>query len=268
MHQQTQRTAAHVGWLDRGVLAPGYVGDVNVIDLAGLECRIPHLVHDLPAGGRRLMQEASGYRYTVKSGAVTFEDGDPYRRTARPAAPGRTLTLPQALPTLVDTSVRSTTAAAYWEVETMRKTLITLGIVATIAVAGCSSSGSSKAKETSKPTAKSASASTSTTQPFVANTKNTPGTLKGFVGAKADVHDTECTQAGARWNAAGRVTNPTTGPVTYRIYVSFLSGDTTVGIAEVNIAKVGAKQTEDFEQGVKVAGKDLRCILRVERTDA
>ena len=75
VHQQTQRTAAHVGWLDRGVLAPGYVGDANVIDLDALECRIPHLVHDLPAGGRRLMQEASGYRATVKAGAVTFEDG-------------------------------------------------------------------------------------------------------------------------------------------------------------------------------------------------
>lgn len=75
VHQQTQRTAAHVGWLDRGVLQPGFIGDVNVIDLDTLECRIPHLVHDLPAGGRRLMQEASGYRYTVKAGTVTFQDG-------------------------------------------------------------------------------------------------------------------------------------------------------------------------------------------------
>ncbi len=75
VHQQTQRTAAHVGWLDRGVLAPGYVGDANVIDLNALDCRIPHLVHDLPAGGRRLMQEARGYRATVKAGTVTFEDG-------------------------------------------------------------------------------------------------------------------------------------------------------------------------------------------------
>ncbi len=101
VHQQTQRTAAHVGWNDRGVLAPGYVGDANVIDLDRLECRIPHLVHDLPAGGRRLMQEASGYRYTVKSGAVTFEDGQ-----STGALPGRLLrgplTLPQALPTPVD----------------------------------------------------------------------------------------------------------------------------------------------------------------------
>jgi N-acyl-D-aspartate/D-glutamate deacylase len=75
VHQQTQRTAAHVGWLDRGVLAPGYVGDVNVIDLEALACHAPRVIHDLPAGGRRLMQTASGYRATVKSGTVTFEDG-------------------------------------------------------------------------------------------------------------------------------------------------------------------------------------------------
>ncbi len=75
VHHQTQRTAAHVGWHDRGVVAPGFVGDLNVIDLDGLACRIPHLVHDLPAGGRRLMQEARGYEYTVKHGTVTFEGG-------------------------------------------------------------------------------------------------------------------------------------------------------------------------------------------------
>ncbi len=76
VHHQTQRTATHVGWHDRGVVAPGHVGDLNVIDLDALECRIPHLVHDLPAGGRRLMQEARGYEYTVKGGTVTFQAGE------------------------------------------------------------------------------------------------------------------------------------------------------------------------------------------------
>jgi N-acyl-D-amino-acid deacylase len=76
VHQQTQRTAAHVGWLDRGVIAPGYLADLNTIDFDGLACRPPHLVFDLPAGGRRLMQEATGYRMTIKSGTVTFEDGE------------------------------------------------------------------------------------------------------------------------------------------------------------------------------------------------
>ncbi len=72
----TQRTARQVGWMDRGVLAPGYAADVNVIDLDSLACPPPHIIHDLPAGGRRLMQEARGYLHTVKSGAVTFSGGE------------------------------------------------------------------------------------------------------------------------------------------------------------------------------------------------
>jgi len=75
VHQITRRPAAHVGWLDRGVVAPGYLADLNVIDLDGLECAPPEIVADLPAGGRRLLQAATGYRWTVKRGAVTFEDG-------------------------------------------------------------------------------------------------------------------------------------------------------------------------------------------------
>jgi N-acyl-D-aspartate/D-glutamate deacylase len=75
VHQITQRPAAHFGWLDRGRVAPGYLADLNVIDLEGLGCRPPEIVADLPAGGRRLLQSARGYRWTLKRGAVTFEDG-------------------------------------------------------------------------------------------------------------------------------------------------------------------------------------------------
>ncbi len=75
MHKQTQRNARWIGWHDRGVVAPGYLADLNVIDLDGLFLHAPHLVHDLPAGGKRLMQEAEGYKFTVKTGVVTFEDG-------------------------------------------------------------------------------------------------------------------------------------------------------------------------------------------------
>ena len=71
----TSATAAHVGWHDRGVLAPGYLADVNVIDLDALGCAPPVVVRDLPAGGRRLVQKARGYRWTIKSGVPTFEDG-------------------------------------------------------------------------------------------------------------------------------------------------------------------------------------------------
>lgn len=76
VHGHTQRNARHMGWLDRGVVAPGHLADLNVIDLEQLSCHPPTIVHDLPAGGRRLMQTASGYRATIKSGTVTFADGE------------------------------------------------------------------------------------------------------------------------------------------------------------------------------------------------
>jgi N-acyl-D-aspartate/D-glutamate deacylase len=76
VHGHTQRNARHIGWHDRGVVAPGYLADLNVIDFPALSCAHPEIVRDLPAGGRRLVQRASGYRATVKAGAVTFEDGE------------------------------------------------------------------------------------------------------------------------------------------------------------------------------------------------
>ena len=56
-------------------MAPGYRADLNVIDLDALGANRPHIVHDLPAGGRRLMQSAQGYVHTIKGGTVTFADG-------------------------------------------------------------------------------------------------------------------------------------------------------------------------------------------------
>ncbi|MET0144642.1 MAG: amidohydrolase family protein [Ilumatobacteraceae bacterium] len=72
----TRRTAQQVGWSDRGVLAPGYLGDVNVMDIDALSAHRPHIVHDLPAGGRRLVQSATGYVHTIKRGVETFADGE------------------------------------------------------------------------------------------------------------------------------------------------------------------------------------------------
>jgi N-acyl-D-amino-acid deacylase len=79
VHQITRRTAEHVGWLDRGLVAPGHLADLNLIDFAALGCAPPRIAHDLPAGGRRLVQDASGYRRTIKSGTTTFLDGEPTR---------------------------------------------------------------------------------------------------------------------------------------------------------------------------------------------
>jgi N-acyl-D-aspartate/D-glutamate deacylase len=73
--RQTKENAEFFGLHDRGVLAPGMKADINVIDFDGLQLRPPHIVYDLPAGGRRLIQEAQGYIATIQSGAVTFENG-------------------------------------------------------------------------------------------------------------------------------------------------------------------------------------------------
>ena len=68
-------TAQAYGLNDRGQLKPGLLADVNVIDFENLKLFRPEAVNDLPAGGKRLVQRAEGYRYTIKSGQVTFEDG-------------------------------------------------------------------------------------------------------------------------------------------------------------------------------------------------
>jgi N-acyl-D-aspartate/D-glutamate deacylase len=71
----TSDTAKAYGLNDRGQLKPGLLADVNVIDFDALKLFRPESIADLPAGGKRLVQRAEGYRYTVKSGQVTFEDG-------------------------------------------------------------------------------------------------------------------------------------------------------------------------------------------------
>ena len=53
------------------------LADLNLIDMDALELQRPWLAFDLPAGGKRLLQHAAGYRLTIKRGEVTFEDGEP-----------------------------------------------------------------------------------------------------------------------------------------------------------------------------------------------
>ncbi|MBU2606815.1 MAG: amidohydrolase family protein [Alphaproteobacteria bacterium] len=93
IHRQTQKTARWMGFDDRGLIAPGYRADLNVIDLTNLKLHLPEVQYDLPAGGRRLMQKASGYTATILAGQVTFRDGTPTG-----AKPGRLLRGAQAAP--------------------------------------------------------------------------------------------------------------------------------------------------------------------------
>ncbi len=91
--RQTRETAHHFGLDDRGVLAPGYRADVNVIDYERLTVQPARIAHDLPAGARRYVQEATGYRYTICAGVVVREND---RFTGD--HPGRLIRGPQSAP--------------------------------------------------------------------------------------------------------------------------------------------------------------------------
>ncbi|MCO6419032.1 amidohydrolase family protein [Siccirubricoccus sp. KC 17139] len=74
--RQTSETAKFFGLNDRGTLEVGKKADLNVIDFHGLRVQKPEVVYDLPAGGRRLVQQVSGYKATFVSGVPVFENGE------------------------------------------------------------------------------------------------------------------------------------------------------------------------------------------------
>ena len=74
---QSRKTALSVGLADRGLIAPGYKADINVIDYDRLHLHPPKVHYDLPVGGRRLLQQVDGYDATIVSGVVTQRDGAP-----------------------------------------------------------------------------------------------------------------------------------------------------------------------------------------------
>jgi len=76
VHKMTRDSALVYGMADRGLVAPGYKADLNVIDYDALGLEDPEMVYDLPSGGKRLIQRSHGYRATVCSGEVTYEDGE------------------------------------------------------------------------------------------------------------------------------------------------------------------------------------------------
>jgi len=71
--KMTSDTAQLFGFADRGVVAVGKRADLNIIDFENLRLEPPKLVHDLPASGSRLLQDATGYRATIVAGKVTRE---------------------------------------------------------------------------------------------------------------------------------------------------------------------------------------------------
>lgn len=72
----TSKTAATVGLTDRGLLAPGMKADINVIDFDRLQLRVPEIVYDLPAGGKRMLQKVDGIVATIVNGRITYRNGE------------------------------------------------------------------------------------------------------------------------------------------------------------------------------------------------
>lgn len=83
----TSEPAQFFGLIDRGVLRPGLAADITIFDLntVGSPER-PELRHDLPGGGRRLVTQADGIKYTIVNGQVLYED-----RRHTGALPGQVL---------------------------------------------------------------------------------------------------------------------------------------------------------------------------------
>ncbi|WP_176590140.1 amidohydrolase family protein [Sphingobium sp. EM0848] len=87
--------ARALGLNDRGLIALGYKGDLNLIDVEKLALHAPRLTRDLPAGGRRLDQTADGYVATIVSGEVIARNGQPTGKL-----PGRLVRGEQPAPSL------------------------------------------------------------------------------------------------------------------------------------------------------------------------
>jgi N-acyl-D-aspartate/D-glutamate deacylase len=89
----TRDTASAIGLHDRGILAPGYKADINVIDFDRIKLFSPQVDYKLPGGGRRLYQRAAGYVATIVNGVPTYCNGE-----ATGALPGRLVRGTQAAP--------------------------------------------------------------------------------------------------------------------------------------------------------------------------
>ena len=83
-------TSRFLGMEDRGTVAVGQRADLNVIDFENLTLHKPRVVADLPAGGVRMLQDASGYRATLVKGVPILRDDE-----LTGARPGRLVRLGQ-----------------------------------------------------------------------------------------------------------------------------------------------------------------------------
>lgn len=86
VRQITFNTATFWGLHDRGLIRVGMAADLVVLDPTTVGARLPEVVHDLPAGGKRLKQTAVGIKHTIVNGQIMLSDNEPTG-----AAPGKLL---------------------------------------------------------------------------------------------------------------------------------------------------------------------------------
>jgi len=101
IHLLTRQPAEFYSLFDRGLIAEGMKADINIIDFDALALHTPHIVHDLPAGGKRLLQNADGIRATIVSGQVIYKNGK-----ATGALPGKLVRGKQGDPRLEHSILR------------------------------------------------------------------------------------------------------------------------------------------------------------------
>ena len=84
--QITYNTATMWGLHDRGLIREGMAADLVVFDADTIGARMPDVVHDLPAGAKRLKQTADGILNTVVNGEILLTNNE-----HSGAVPGRLL---------------------------------------------------------------------------------------------------------------------------------------------------------------------------------
>jgi N-acyl-D-aspartate/D-glutamate deacylase len=71
----TSEPAAMYGLRDRGAVEPGLKADLNVLDVAAVAPQPIEVVHDLPAGAKRVLQRTDGFVATIVNGEIVQRDG-------------------------------------------------------------------------------------------------------------------------------------------------------------------------------------------------
>jgi hypothetical protein len=144
-------------------------------------------------------------------------------------------------------------------------TTLTVGALA-LALTGCTSQDAEPSPTpTSSPTAE----ATEQASAGITDVKDVPGSGEGFTGALSDLQIATCERADGGWTVAGTVQNPTEGAVTYRLYMSLLTGASdTRALQQVDVGPVEAGAGGDWSMTIPVEEDGLTCVPRVERYEA